>query len=599
MKKALSLILVIAMIVCLVPAIAVSAAKEKAPRITVDGKVDDWKGLDTLELVGKDETSDRNVIFYGYRAANGLYLACKAVHKTLITDRGNWWENNNFEIFVWNNKDEKTQYWVRTGLEEEKVVAVKSDNITSAVVESVKDGDYYTTVYELFIENEKLPENQRSAEYLPLGMAHKINNGAGVYEDIKGGGGNEYDSYWVNPFCWPGMCSLIATNSGLYTGYDHWVVDGGSFQNTGRVRWPNFTTYMLGETEEEVTLSATFKRMRTKTEPENNGGDYGFFFGVKDNNGDGIIQEGGDLYLMVDYQANGIIGVERNNGGWGGWAAEYNASALAAEGEEIKMTATYNKATGNLKVYVNDGTEPVIDWTDSEPLAGTGYALASKVTNAQFKNVTVNGKTPSEKKQVVPTADYYPAVPVPEADEKSAQSENKGTAVVWADHNWCGSEVTLTEAVTEGDTTTVSFTHTGTCPYGVQYFYNPANAENGQKYDVKLTLTSSVDTKVTVNGETVTLKANTPKKVSYTVELDMHPEDANFNYGTSAVSIQLGDKPGNGDIVDGTYTIQLNSVKLHNDAAPTGDAAVIAIAAVALISLAGVAVVASKRRIAE
>ena len=416
MKKALSLILVIAMIVCLVPSIVVSAKQEKAPKITVDGKVDDWKGLDTLEFVGKDETSDKNVIFYGFRAYNGLYLACKAVHKTLITDRGNWWENNNFEIFVWENKDEKTQYWVRTGLDGETVVAVKSDNITSAVIGCEKDGDYYTTVYELL----KIPENQRTADYLPLGVAHKINNGAGVFEDIKGGGGNEYDSYWVMPFCWPGMCSLIATNTGLYTGYDHWVVDGNNFQCTGRVRWPNFTTYMLGDTEEEVTLSATFKRCRTKTEPENNGGDYGFFFGVKDNNGDGIIQEGGDLYLMVDYQANGIIGVERNNGGWGGWAAEYNASALAAEGEEIKMTATYNKATGNLKVYVNDGAEPVIDWTDSEPLAGTGYALASKVTNAQFKNVTVNGVATAEPTQVIPEKEYVPVVATPETDEKSA-----------------------------------------------------------------------------------------------------------------------------------------------------------------------------------
>ena len=141
------------------------------------------------------------------------------------------------------------------------------------------------------------------------------------------------------------------------------------------------------------------------------------------------------------------------------------------------------------------------------------------------------------------------------SDEKGAQTTEMGNMVYWYDQNWDG--VTSTVNVTEADLTdgvyTFAFTHTGANWHGAQLFYNPVDSENGDTYDVSFKVKSDVDTSITVCGTVYVLKADEEQTITYSVTLDMHPEDTNYQYGQSAFDVQFGVEEGNVDIVDGTY----------------------------------------------
>lgn len=200
-----------------------------------------------------------------------------------------------------------------------------------------------------------------------------------------------------------------------------------------------------------------------------------------------------------------------------------------------------------------------------------------------------------------------------EDGENAAQSGKMGSVVYWVDHNWNDSDVTVTKAEIVGNTINFGFTHTGTNGFGAQIFYNPKGTVNGTTFKVELTITSDVDAVISVSGEPYTIKAGVPTKISYIVTADMDPEpEIPYEYGTSVVEIQFGVgqfKDGTEhDIVDGNYSITIDSIAVQTEKAPSGSgdkdkdtkpaptgSASIAIAAVAVISLAGV-VVATKKR---
>jgi len=405
MKKTLAILLALTMIACFIPAFAV-ASSAAAPVITVDGEIGDWDGIDTLSIVGEGDSTGKSVTFYAYLAEDGLYLAADAIHSTLTTNKGNWWENTNFEIFIDNldGNRGRTQYWANIVDGTDGPVANKSDNVGTSAFTTEETGNFHHTIIEAFIPTDNLPEAQRGKDYVTLGCAWKT-----VGDTIKGGAGNEYDEYWVLVKTWPDQCQLVATNSGIYRGNDVWEIKDGTAKCTARTGWPDFVTYILGESSEAVTIEAELVIGNTGIELMNNGGDYGFLFAVTDNNGDGIIAEDGDFYYLVDLQSNGVIGIHRNNGGWNpdGWGAEYQTNL--SQGTTVKLTVTYN--AGNIKVYINDGEEPVIDYTDTNTaiLSGTSYALASKVTNAVYTNLTVNGVAPENHD--LPITNYDASAP--------------------------------------------------------------------------------------------------------------------------------------------------------------------------------------------
>lgn len=145
--------------------------------------------------------------------------------------------------------------------------------------------------------------------------------------------------------------------------------------------------------------------------------------------------------------------------------------------------------------------------------------------------------------------------------ENDAQDSHKGEYVYWRDQaDWEGAAVTVeTAEISEDGVITIAFTHTGTPNgFGFQLFYNPADAANGDVYEVSFKIKASVNAKITVNGETQELTANEEKTITYTVTLDMHPEANDYQYGTSVIDIQFGvghAAETTEDIVDGTYTI--------------------------------------------
>ncbi|MBQ8288608.1 MAG: hypothetical protein IJX76_07550 [Clostridia bacterium] len=148
-----------------------------------------------------------------------------------------------------------------------------------------------------------------------------------------------------------------------------------------------FASYALGNSDKKVTITGKFTFGEQIKWGVDNGGDNGFLFAIADMNNDGKITEGGDYYYLVDVKADaGNIGIEKNPGRWGDWIAESPALGLEV-GKEYEVSASYDPATGTIVVTV-DGTE-VLNWTDPNPLSGTGYAIASKTYGFVMSDVAV------------------------------------------------------------------------------------------------------------------------------------------------------------------------------------------------------------------
>ena len=202
MKKIITTLLALATVLCMIPALAVSAA---APAITVDGDLSDWEGLHTLSVVGSGEWEGKKVTIYGVLGEDGLYLAADAYHAKYITDKGNWWENTNFEFFIGNGN---LQGWVSSKGMSDTNTAPSLSNvengravIESAVMKTESAPAGYHTVVELFVKSENLPAGSvQDNGSIRVGVAWKTvgdinNNGEAA------GGGN--DEYWVPKLTWP------------------------------------------------------------------------------------------------------------------------------------------------------------------------------------------------------------------------------------------------------------------------------------------------------------------------------------------------------------------------------------------------------------
>lgn len=154
----------------------------------------------------------------------------------------------------------------------------------------------------------------------------------------------------------------------------NWVVtEDGTYTSPNMDFGNDFTLKHLGDSS-AVSITATVDF--------SSGLEFGFMFGVSENNGIEGINEGGDQYYLVDFKTDGNprVGIERNDGGWSGWKAQSrDLSGM------VTLTVTY--ISGFFCVEA-DG-EQILVWHDPNPMPGTGYGLIAKRCEATFKNVTV------------------------------------------------------------------------------------------------------------------------------------------------------------------------------------------------------------------
>lgn len=148
-----------------------------------------------------------------------------------------------------------------------------------------------------------------------------------------------------------------------------WTVDGSTYKSPNMDFGNNFTTYHLGNAD-KVTITTTVTV----------GKEHGFMFGMKDINGDNLIEEGVDQYYLVDIMGSGAIGIERNDKTWGGWS--FVSSELSGT---VTLTVVYD----NGAISVKNGNQVVASYKDANPMGGTGYGLISKRCEATFSNVSV------------------------------------------------------------------------------------------------------------------------------------------------------------------------------------------------------------------
>ncbi len=200
MKKIITALLALATVLCMIPAMAVSAA-EATPAITVDGDLSDWAGTHTLSVVGSGEWEGKKVTIYGVLGEDGLYMAADAYHATFTTTAGEWWQNTNFEFFVNKNGSRDNQCWVSAKDFNADNAPFRSHEKMVAKMTNEKVGDLNHTVVELFMAYSDFDFlSTGEDDFLRIGVAWKTigdinNNGEAA------GGGN--DEYWVPKFTWP------------------------------------------------------------------------------------------------------------------------------------------------------------------------------------------------------------------------------------------------------------------------------------------------------------------------------------------------------------------------------------------------------------
>lgn len=177
MKKLLALVLAVATVLCMAPAFAISAAEPTAPKITLDGKLDDWAGLHTIKGTREKES----YTFYGVMTAKGLYVAVDAY--TVGFDAhadGDWWQSPNLEFFVGSYANDRNQRWV--SLTDKDGGCRKEGNVTDAVAsfETVEGDAPNHFIIEAFISSEQLdPIWINSDGSMKVGMACDTDNAAG------------------------------------------------------------------------------------------------------------------------------------------------------------------------------------------------------------------------------------------------------------------------------------------------------------------------------------------------------------------------------------------------------------------------------------
>jgi hypothetical protein len=137
-------------------------------------------GLASVGVTGSDKFAGKGVTFYAKTEENGVKVCAIATHSIYLADRGNWWENTNFELFSGG-----TQYFITAR-------CYGSDNMYGLRFYSVYDDTtkLYTTVAEAFIPAGNIAINDGVAR---LGFAWKTPG------DVCNNGNDGESEYWLVP----------------------------------------------------------------------------------------------------------------------------------------------------------------------------------------------------------------------------------------------------------------------------------------------------------------------------------------------------------------------------------------------------------------
>ena len=393
MKKIVTILLAIAMIACFVPMFAFNASADTR-EIKLDGDLSDWAGLHTVDVVGTGETEGKKATFYGYRASEGLYLAVDATHSILYVGEGAYWDKSFMEIFIsanYNDADNTKKFAIWPVAEDGHEMFKDASPVDDAYFKTEKSGDFYHTIVEVFISNANLPEIA-TINGVTVGMAW-----ATPGDNLIGGSGDAggYYYYWAPKGAWTPNCQLTANSNGLFLSEDvetgategvnagEWTVDGNNYSRTGGAPGTTPAVYILGNSK-KVTMTFTTTA----------GGQFCALVAAADLNGDNVITEQIDSYYLVYFLDNGVVAIARNAGQWEGWAIEGTVAYTADADGKVAITVDYD----NGKITVKNGDTVLVEWTDSDPLMGTGFGIGAKPDNRDFvvDNVTVPEPEPVE-----------------------------------------------------------------------------------------------------------------------------------------------------------------------------------------------------------
>lgn len=218
------------------------------------------------------------------------------------------------------------------------------------------------------------------------------------------------------------------------------------------------------------------------------------------------------------------------------------SASISASSISVGDSATVS-VLGKYKVTV-DGTEYEIQKT----LSADDVSLTAD-ESVSIEGLIVKGVSASDKTTITATSgEKTTTVDVVVAASKDyTKYWNASTTTasedapadyfsIWADQNWCGSLVTLSDMTATETSASLTQTVTGSNWFGTQIWYALATSS-----DLTFKVTSSVAGDITVNTTVYTLEANTEKEI--TVK------------GTTKLAIQLGKEDGGTQLGDCTFSI--------------------------------------------
>ena len=199
------------------------------------------------------------------------------------------------------------------------------------------------------------------------------------------------------------------------------------------------------------------------------------------------------------------------------------ASISAGEKSTITLKDQYGIAIADA-VYAITSADPAATLAGNVLTAGdTAETVTVKATYGNFEE-TVDVVISAEKDY----AKYW----APTLASQSGESAPADYFSIWADQNWCGSTVTLSDMTASATGVALTQTVTGSNWFGTQIWYGVSAAS-----DFSFKVTSTVAGDITINSTVYTLEADVAKEIT----LEGVTGKLAIQLGTETPATQLGD----------------------------------------------------------